>query len=96
MLHRFSNPDLGISSHNPTEVKQVLEHLRHHKYELVSVAVLLDRLKGRGHPLRRTVVFTMDDGYADHAIVGAPLFAAFDCPITTFVVTGFVSGQLWL
>jgi peptidoglycan/xylan/chitin deacetylase (PgdA/CDA1 family) len=37
----------------------------------------------------------MDDGYIDQATVGAPLFAEFDCPVTTFVTTGFLDRQLW-
>ena len=42
------------------------------------------------------VAFTIDDGYLDHAKVAAPIFAEFDCPVTTFVTTGFLDGQLWL
>jgi peptidoglycan/xylan/chitin deacetylase (PgdA/CDA1 family) len=43
-----------------------------------------------------TVIFTVDDGYADFARVAAPVFAEFDCPVTLFVTTGFLDGQLWL
>jgi len=31
----------------------------------------------------------------DQAEIAAPVFAEFDCPVTTFVTTGFLDGQLW-
>lgn len=44
---------------------------------------------------RYAVVFTVDDGYADFADIGSPVFAAYDCPVTVFLITDFVSGKLW-
>src|SRR4030095_7304130 len=41
------------------------------------------------------VAFTLDDGYEDQATVGAPIFAEYDCPVTTFVTTGFLDRELW-
>ena len=38
----------------------------------------------------------MDDGYAGFARIAAPIFAEYDCPVTLFVTTGFLDGQLWL
>jgi peptidoglycan/xylan/chitin deacetylase (PgdA/CDA1 family) len=73
----------------------VLEFLRRQRYDLVSLDELLARLAGEGPPLRRTVAVTMDDGYLDQATVGARLFADFDCPVTTFVTTGFLDGLIW-
>jgi peptidoglycan/xylan/chitin deacetylase (PgdA/CDA1 family) len=40
-------------------------------------------------------VFTVDDGYADFADIASPVFAAYDCPVTVFLITDFVSGRLW-
>jgi peptidoglycan/xylan/chitin deacetylase (PgdA/CDA1 family) len=49
-----------------------------------------------GIPFTETaVVFTVDDGYADFPSVAAPIFAAYDCPVTVFLITDFVSGKLW-
>ncbi len=50
-----------------------------------------------GEPPRpKTVAFTLDDGYADFARVGCGVFAEFDCPVTVFVVTGFLDGHNWM
>ena len=94
-LHRFAVPDLGVGGHDPVRLAQHLEYLRQRRYRLISVMDLLDKLD-EGAPLERnTLAFTVDDGYADFATVGAPVFAAFDCPVTVFLVTDFVAGRLW-
>jgi peptidoglycan/xylan/chitin deacetylase (PgdA/CDA1 family) len=95
MLHRFRCADGGIHGHDPAFVRAALEYLRANRYELVSLRELYARMARDAMPVRRAVAFTIDDGYFDHAEVAAPIFAAFDCPVTTFVTTGFLDGQLW-
>jgi peptidoglycan/xylan/chitin deacetylase (PgdA/CDA1 family) len=71
-----------------------LAYLRKKRYNLVSLEDLLRSLvKGTIRP--RTVAFTIDDGYFEQATVGAPVFAEFDCPVTTFLTSGFLDGSLW-
>jgi peptidoglycan/xylan/chitin deacetylase (PgdA/CDA1 family) len=96
MLHRFRHAEMGIEGLDVADVRRGLEYLRRKRYELVPVAEVFERLAGRGRALDRTVAFTMDDGYLDQATVGGDVFAAYDCPVTTFVTTGFLDGQLWL
>lgn len=95
MLHRFHEPDRGIEGDSPSELGKALEMLRRRRYELVALDEVFARLRGEGPPLRRAVAFTIDDGYAEQADVGAPVFAAYDCPVTTFVASGFLDGTLW-
>jgi peptidoglycan/xylan/chitin deacetylase (PgdA/CDA1 family) len=95
MLHRFLDPDNGVEGLHPDALRRALAHLRRERYELVSLEDLLRRIGGVGAPLKNAVAFTVDDGYADHATIAAPVFAEFDCPSTTFVTTGFLDGQLW-
>lgn len=96
MLHRFHDPEHGIDGLDPAALADGLAWLRRNDYELVRLDHLFERLAGYGPPLRRTVAFTIDDGYYDHALVAAPVFAEYDCPVTTFVTTGFVDGALWM
>ena len=94
-LHRFAMPDLGIRGHDLEVLSRNLEYLRRHRYNVMSVLELLTHLD-EGIPLRENaLIFTVDDGYADFAVAGAPIFAAYDCPVTVFLVTDFVSGRLW-
>ena len=40
-------------------------------------------------------MFTIDDGFIDHHDIAGPLFADYDIPLTFFLVTGFIDGELW-
>src|SRR5688500_505280 len=94
-LHRFAVPHLGVKGHDPRVLADHLEYLRAHNYHLMSVTDLLDRVE-HAIPLERpALVFTVDDGYADFATEAAPVFAAYDCPVTVFLITDFVAGKLW-
>jgi peptidoglycan/xylan/chitin deacetylase (PgdA/CDA1 family) len=94
MLHRFSMPDIGVSGLDPEGLRRILGHLRKLRCDLISLQDLFTRLR-EGKPTKHAIAFTIDDGYFDNAQIGAPLFAEFDCPITTFIVTGFLDGETW-
>ena len=95
VLHRFRSPDRGVSGTDPAALAGALEYLRHHRIPIWDLATLLqDAAAGVPFP-SRGVVFTVDDGYADFAEVGMPVFAAFDSPVTLFVPTGFIDRDYW-
>jgi peptidoglycan/xylan/chitin deacetylase (PgdA/CDA1 family) len=93
--HRFSDSARGIIGHDPSLLEKILRYLRRHRYDIVALPALVERLMGHGPPPNRSVAFTIDDGYFDLASVATPLFARFDCPVTGFVATGFLDGELW-
>ena len=94
MLHRFSMPDLAVSGDQPAALRRNLAQLRKQHYHLISLQDLFRKLLDR-EPLERAVAFTIDDGYCDHGQIAAPIFAEFDCPVTTFLVTSFAEGTSW-
>lgn len=49
-----------------------------------------------GRVPEHAVVITFDDGYRDFAELAFPIMQELDIPVTLFVTTGFVSGELWL
>lgn len=93
MFHRFGR---DVRGHDPQNVRRFLEWLRGHHYEVIDLESLFQRLAGDGPPLRRAVALTIDDGYGCQAEIGAPLFAEYDVPVTTFLATGFLDGLIWL
>ncbi|MDH4188279.1 MAG: polysaccharide deacetylase family protein [Nitrospira sp.] len=95
MLHRFDCPEAGVHGHDLRILRSALAYLRRKRYELVSLRELYARLASGAQSIRGAVAFTIDDGYFDHAQVASPLFAEFDCPVTTFVTTGFLDKKLW-
>jgi peptidoglycan/xylan/chitin deacetylase (PgdA/CDA1 family) len=94
MLHRFAHAGRGVTGHDPAELHRTLGALRRERRTIISLETLFARLES-AEPLRGAVVFTIDDGYAEQVEIGAPVFAEFDCPVTTFVTTGFLDEVLW-
>ena len=95
MLHRFADPDRGNLGHDRETLRGHLAYLRRKRYELVALDELVRRLDSRDARLAKTVAFTIDDGYADYATVGGPVFDEFDCPATVFIVTGVTDEGGW-
>ncbi len=95
MLHRFEDPDRGMPGYPVAFVGQVLEHLRRRNCPLVSLRDLIDGLNRGSLPLGHSVAFTFDDGTYDQAEIAAPVFSRYDCPVTVFLITGFVDNKLW-
>lgn len=95
MLHRFQSPEIGVEGLDPETLRRSLAALRRERFELLPLATLLEDLAAGCQHRAPAVAFTIDDGYLDHATVAAPVFAEFDCPVTTFVTTGFLDGRLW-
>ena len=94
-LHRMDDPALGIHGHTPEFLRTTLGYLREEGYNLISLEHVYKCLRGEIPPLRKAVVFTMDDGFIDQATIAAPIFAEFDCPLTIFLITGFLDRKLW-
>jgi hypothetical protein len=95
MLHRFADPARGNTGHQGQALRGQLAYLRRNRYDVVGLEELTRRLESHDTRLSRTVAFTIDDGYADYAAIGAPVFEEFDCPATVFIVTGVVDTRGW-
>lgn len=95
MLHRKTNPALGISGHTPEFLRQALQSLRRSGAEFVSLRTLVDCWKSGDPGQPNWVVFTIDDGFADQGEFVTEVFVPANCPVTVFLITGFLDGQLW-
>lgn len=72
-----------------------LARLRKDRFQFLDLQVALTALEQARTLSRPSVVFTVDDGYADFR-QGAEIFARYDCPVTVFLATGFIDGTNWL
>lgn len=95
MLHRFADRDRGLVGHDPELLRRGLEYMRREKIEIVPLLDLI-RLGQAGGDISGMVSFTVDDGYSDFSRIGAPIFQAYDCPVTVFLTTAFMDGERWL
>lgn len=94
MLHRFRSPEHPNEGYDAATVRRALAHLRRERYRILSIEELVRAAIEERIP-DRAVAFTIDDGYLDHATIAGPVFAEFDCPVTAFVTSGFLDGDLW-
>lgn len=94
MLHRFAEPGSARKGHDPTSLRRSLEYLRRKGYQILALEEAVRR-HVEGDELRNAVCFTVDDGYEDFASLAAPVFSAYDCPVTVFLTTGFLDGETW-
>jgi len=94
MMHRFEQPELGVEGHDPDFLRDCLDYLRRRRFNLVSVEQIVTAARA-GNRIKNAVSFTVDDGYLDHALVGASVFAEYECPATFFLITDFVDGSYW-
>src|SRR5687767_8210706 len=65
MLHRFADGALKNGGHSPEALRANLAFLRRHRFHLASLTQLLGERGDDALPSGPTVVFTVDDGYAD-------------------------------
>ncbi len=96
MLHRMLSPKFN----NPggiTEdfLRTCLQYLKKNQYHFLSLEEMVQALTTNRQLPKRSVVFTIDDGYIDQAEIALPVFEEFNCPVTFFVITGMLDQTLW-
>jgi peptidoglycan/xylan/chitin deacetylase (PgdA/CDA1 family) len=95
MLHRVTNPAAGVSGHTVEFVREALEVLENSGARFVSVRQIVDAYARGNVPGDDWVAFTIDDGFADQGELVRSVFIPSSCPVTIFLITGFLDGQLW-
>lgn len=93
MLHRVEDPALGVHGHTIDYVRSALAALKDSGAEFVSLRRLVEAFRGEG-PGPNWVALTIDDGFADQALLARAIAEA-GCPVTVFLISGFLDGKLW-
>jgi protein-tyrosine-phosphatase len=96
MLHRMEDRERGVRGFSPDKLRQFLQVLRQRDVRFVSLEEVYNRLHGKSDvPLNNVAAFTMDDGFADQIDIALPIFLEYECPVTVFLITGFLDDKLW-
>jgi peptidoglycan/xylan/chitin deacetylase (PgdA/CDA1 family) len=93
VYHRVAElaSDPQLLSVTPRHFQEHLEILRR-ECRPTSLEAFGDVLRNRKVP-ERTVVVTMDDGYADNLFAAKPMLESFDIPATVFIAAGYVGSR---
>lgn len=95
MLHRLENQQLGVRGHSAEFVKSALTALRGSGAEFVPLRTMVERWQSGKPADPNWIAFTIDDGFADQAELIKAVFLPMKCPVTVFLITGFLDGKLW-
>ena len=95
MLHRVTDTALGVSGHTLEFVQAAIRALRESGAQFVSVRQIIDACVNGTEPGDDWVAWTIDDGFADQAVMAREVFVAESCPATVFLISGLMDGQLW-
>ncbi|WP_196159532.1 polysaccharide deacetylase family protein [Reinekea sp. G2M2-21] len=95
MLHRPSDPKLGVSGHSQQFISEALNFVKKSGYTAISLRKLVNSAVN-GDPLpKMSICFTMDDGFSDQAEKILPIFEEYQVPITFFLATDMLDRQYW-
>ena len=95
MLHRTATDESSLHGHSPQLLHQCLQFLKNNGHSFVTVEDVLAAVRGDKTLPPKSIAFTIDDGYLHQAKMAAPVFVDLDCPVTIFLITGFLDGELW-
>jgi len=95
MLHRASGAIPADSGTDPDFLGEAIRVARERRINVVSLREIFERARAGRRQLPFSVAFTMDDGFYDQAEILAPVFEAHQCPVTVFLISGFLDGYLW-
>lgn len=95
MLHRVFDDNQRYKGISPQHLRQCLRYLKEQNYNFISLETLIESLANKVELPKKSIVFTMDDGYLDQAQVACPIFIEYECPITFFVITDLLDQSLW-
>lgn len=94
MLHRELHLSHAPDGTNLSSIAESIHALRSAGAHLVSLKYLFDCAAQGKQPPPGCVAFTIDDGYRDQGRL-AREFLRQDCPVTIFLVSGFIDRLLW-
>jgi len=84
-----------VGHHDPVFLEETLIWLKQNGYKFISLNDLINMRDGKIPIQQKCVVFTLDDGYLDQAMIAAPIFKKYNCPVTIFLISGFLDGTVW-
>lgn len=94
MYHRFSDKPAGGKVAARTLEGQLKEIRK--SYHIYPLSELVDCLAGENNLPANAIVLTVDDGYADFYQFAWPVLKSLEVPVTLYVTTRFIDGDIWL
>lgn len=95
MLHRLADPANGVQGHDADAVRAMLDELQRSGARFVSLRQMFEDWHRERRCEPDSIAFTMDDGFADQGRLARKVFIPAGCPVTIFLISGFLDGHIW-
>lgn len=97
MLHRIYDSENHVvpGAMHARVLRSYLHYLKERNYRVLTMQELWLMLTQHKPIPRKSVMFTIDDGFFDHHDVAAKVFEEFGFALNFFVITGFLDQALW-
>jgi len=94
MLHRISNEREDCINGFSTEIlREYFDYLKKNKYKVIRLSSYINALINN-EKMKKTVVFTVDDGYRDFYLNAYEIFKQYNYPASIFITSDFIEGDL--
>lgn len=96
MLHRIMDGPSALAGAMPADtLRGYLAYLARRRYRVLSMAELLTIIEEKQSIPKKSVMFTIDDGFHDHHDLAGKIFDEFGFPLNFFVITDLLDSKLW-
>ena len=90
MLHRMSSPNVIEQGHSPQFLNNALIYLKGKGYNFISLDNIFDHLENNKKLPKKSIAFSLDDGFEDQVKIAAPIFKKNNCPVNIFLITNSI------
>jgi peptidoglycan/xylan/chitin deacetylase (PgdA/CDA1 family) len=95
MLHSILPTGSGEHEITTDLLERYFDYLKRKKYNVISLAEFVDSIENK-RPTKKSVIFTVDDGYRDFYLYAFSAFKKYGYPATIFVTSDFVEKRLFM
>ena len=93
LYHHVATDTPPSTSISPENFRKHLEFLRDNKFNVISLAEMLDQLRAGEELTDKSIAITFDDGYSSIYETAFPMLQLFGFPFTLFLSTGPIDRQ---
>lgn len=95
VLHRSHMEEVGIRGTELSHLERCIRHLKKHDFKIIPLPELVKRLSDGEAIQKKTVSFTLDDGYLDQAEQLIPILLKHDIEPVFFLITDLINKTDW-
>ena len=94
--HKVNNTQADALTVSGKNFISQMEYLKNHRYNVVSLEVLAQKIKNKEVLRKNTAVITFDDGHKDNYTSAYPVLEKYGFPATIFITTSFAGKEQFL